>query len=291
MIIVKLKLVFVMAIFLFNYAVSSQNEEAFLQKGNDESYFSAQLNYISDAVFMGRKDSVTAPYLLSSVKYHHKSGFYLEGSFSYLTKSKENEIDLFFLSAGFDFTFNRSVVDISATKYFFKEDSYKVNSEVEADLTAHIVYDFDIINLALIASSYFNDNGSTDFFLTSDISHDFITTNNKFQFSPSVGICLGSQNFYVEHYINRQKGNGSGSMDGNNDQSNSNLTIQENEKFTIMAIEIGFPMWYHSKSLTFSFLPMLVLPQNEAQLVIDETTYEEDLKNIFYWMIGIRYRF
>ena len=92
------------------------------------------MNFINDAVFMGRKDSIATPYLYPSILYHNKSGLYASGSFSYLTKSSESRIDLFLITAGYDFSIKKLTGDISFTKYFFNDDSYNVISEVEADL-------------------------------------------------------------------------------------------------------------------------------------------------------------
>ena len=281
----RLELVVHMVIFLFSYTASAQNVENALRKDDNSSYFSAQINYFSDAVFMGRKDSVAEPYLLPSVKYHHKSGFYLEGSFSYPTKGNDNGIDLFLLSSGFEINFERAVVDLSVSKYFFNDDSYKVISDVEVDVAAYIIYDLDIVDLSLLAGSYFNDNGSSDFFMYSDLSHDLMILRNKLQISPTLGIYLGSQNFYVEYYKKKQTDH------GNNNQTNTNTTILENDKFDLMAIEIGVPVWYNSESLTLYFLPAYVIPQNGAQVVVDDTSFEEDLEDVFYWMAGITYQF
>jgi len=262
----------------------------------EKSYFTADLNYISDAVFMGRKDSIDAPYLYPSITYHHTSGFYTKGSLSYLTSSDQSRIDLFLVTAGFDFTIKNFNGDISATKYFFNEDSYNVISEVEADITAAARYDFDdIINLSIATSLYFSNNSSSDFFLSSELSHDFVTTNQKFQFSPTIGAYFGSQNFYEEYYMSDRFGNGSranGQGNGNiTIPTTTNISIQESEKMNLMAIELSLPMWYSNKSLTISFLPTLAIPQSEANLVVDEALVKEDLKETFYWMVGFSYRF
>lgn len=264
---------------------------------NKESYLSADINYISDAVFMGRKDSISAPYLYPSLTYHHKSGFYGTGSFSFLTKSDQSRIDLFLITAGYDFTANKLTGDFSLTKYFFSEDSYNVISEVEADVSASLTYDFDLLNIMIAASSYINNNNSSDFFLSSELSHDFISNDQKFQISPTVGAYLGSQNFYEEYYINnrigsdRGSGNGQGSGSGSTTETITTISIQESEKFNLMAVEFSLPMWYSEKSFTFSFLPALVVPQSKANILVDEALVKEDLKATFYWMVGLSYQF
>jgi len=259
----------------------------------NNSNLTIAINYISDAVFMGRKDSISAPYLYPSILYHHKSGLYVKGSLSYLTKSNENRIDLYLLTTGFDFNFEKFYGDISATKYFFNDNSYTVISKVDADITASFLYDFKIINISLAASSYFSKNSNFDFFLSSEISHDFITSDKSFQISPTAGIYFGSQNFYEEYYSNNRFGSRSGHGYGsdNNIEITTEVVIQESENFDIMAIEFSLPMWYTDKSFTFLFLPALVIPQNEATITVDETIFKENLKETFYWMIGVNYKF
>ncbi len=273
-------------LFLFGNLMAGQQKDSISETG--KSYFLADMNFISDAVFMGRKDSLTAPYLYPSLTYHHKSGLYAKGSFSYLTKSDEARIDLFLVTAGFDFAMKKFSGDLSATKYFFNDNSFNVISQVEVDVTASFRYDFDLVSLSIAASTYFNNNSSSDFILSSEISHDFITKDNKFQVTPTAGIYLGSQNFYEEYYTSGRSGNMRGA--GNNIPT-TNVTIQESEKFDIMAVEFSLPIWYTNRSLTFSFSPFFVIPQSEATVIVDEILVEEDLDNTFYWMAGISYKF
>lgn len=287
----KLKLETKMVLCFVGLMIIGQHEEIIGQNEEDKSYMSAELNYISDAVFMGRKDSVTAPYLYPSIVYHHRSGFYAKGSFSYLTKPDDSRVDLFLLSSGIDFTFNKIFGDFSVTKYFFNENSYNVISEVTADITADFIYDFEVLNAEISASTYFNKNSSSDFFLTFGLSHDFFSRNNKFQISPDLEVNLGSQNFYQEYYNKIVKGTGSGAMSGNPLNTDTIITIQENEKFNLMSIELSMPMWYNYMAATFLFMPSYVIPQSEAKIIIGETLVEEQLKETFYWVVGFSYKF
>ncbi|SDI52002.1 TorF family putative porin [Winogradskyella thalassocola] len=287
------------ALILFCNLVMSQSDEVIenIEKVNDSSYISLDLNYISDAVFMGRKDSISSPYLCSSITYHHKSGFYATGSVSYLTRADEGRIDLFVLTGGFDFTLKKLDGDISVTKYIFNEDSYNVISQVEADITAQLIYDFNVVNLGIATSVYLNSDSNSDIFLSSEISHDFVSRNEKFQISPTVGVYLGSQNFYEQYYINNRFGNGRGQQGGQGGQTIINMIqatdieFEESEKFGLMAIEFSLPMWYVNEPWVFSVLPTYVLPQNPATLTVDDVVFEEDLENTFYWMVGVAHRF
>lgn len=277
---------------LFGQAVVDSEEQI---KTKETSYVSLGLNFMSDAVYLGRKDSITAPYLYPSITYFNKSGLYATGSFSYLTKSNESRIDLFLGIIGYEITTERFRGDLSFTKYFFNTDSYNVISEVNADITASAGYDFDILDLSLSLTSFFNKSSSSDFFLSSEISHNFVTENRDFQISPTIGGFFGSQNFYEQYYINNrfgsQRGKGSGQGSGGATTTTTTVILDESEKFGLMAIEFSIPFWYIAKPFTMSFLPVLVVPQNPATLTVDSTIYEEDLENTFYWMVGIGYKF
>ena len=77
---------------------------------------------------------------------------------------------MFLLTAGFNFTVKKLSGDISATKYVFNEDSYDVISEVEAVITAQLIYDFDLVNLGIATSFYINSDSNSDVFLSLEIS-------------------------------------------------------------------------------------------------------------------------
>ncbi|MFD0930978.1 hypothetical protein ACFQ0R_00045 [Psychroflexus salinarum] len=267
-------------------------------KTKAKSYFYLGLNFISDAVYMGRKDSISAPYAFPSITYYNKTGLYATGSLSYLTKSNESRIDLFLGTLGYEITTEKFRGDLSVTKYFFNTDSYNVISEVEADITASAGYDFDVIDVSLALTTFFNNNSSSDFILSSEISHNFITKKRDFQISPTVGVFLGSQNFYEEYYINnrfgsqRSQGSSSGQgPGGSTTPTTTTVVLNESEKFGLMAFEFSIPMWYVARPFILSFLPVLVVPQNPASLTVDSTVFEEDLENTFYWMVGVSYKF
>ena len=299
------KLSSLLLILICNYTVFGQNTSESVEQSQmeDPSYVSIAVNFMNDAVYLGRKDSISAPYLYPSITYFNKTGLYATGSFSFLTKSNESRIDLFLGTIGYEINSKKFSSDISFTKYFFNTDSYNVISEVEADLTGTLGYDFDVFNLNLSLTNFFNKNSTSDIFLSSEISHDFVSTDRKFQISPTMGIFLGSQNFYKEYYIynrfgsERSTGSGQGAGQGTGstadpiETTTTTVVLEESEKFDLMAVEFSIPIWYMAKPFTVSFLPVLVVPQNPATLTVDSAIYEEDLENTFYWMVGLSYRF
>ena len=92
--------VFVFIVLLPLLAFAQQDQKKADEK---KSYVLTDISFVSDAVFMGRKDSISAPYLLPSIGYYDASGFYADASLSYLTHSEESRVDLFLLTAGYRF--------------------------------------------------------------------------------------------------------------------------------------------------------------------------------------------
>ncbi len=87
----------------FYFGLIAQNiKKAVKEKSTDTpSYVMADVSYINDAVFMGRRDSIAAPYIFPSIGYYDTSGFFADASASYLTGSEANRVDLFLISAGY----------------------------------------------------------------------------------------------------------------------------------------------------------------------------------------------
>jgi hypothetical protein len=65
----KLNSILIILIVLFSDITLGQNITE-----KEASYVSLNMNFINDAVFMGRKDSIATPYLYPSILYHNKSG-------------------------------------------------------------------------------------------------------------------------------------------------------------------------------------------------------------------------
>lgn len=98
------KLSSLLLILICNYTVFGQNTSDSVEQSQmeDPSYVSIAVNFMNDAVYLGRKDSISAPYLYPSITYFNKTGLYATGSFSFLTKSNESRIDLFLGTIGYE---------------------------------------------------------------------------------------------------------------------------------------------------------------------------------------------
>lgn len=261
---------------------------------NSKSYILTDISYINDAVFMGRRDSVAAPYIFPSIGYYDMSGFFVDASASYLVASEENRVDLFLTSLGYMFANEKLSGGISGTAYFFNDESYNTKSSVLGDISGFLSYDLKALEVSLMASTYFNDGSSTDIFTGLMLDRIFCSNDKSFLIDPSITLYAGSQYFYQEYYstsrLGNRKGQGQGSGNFNSTLSTA-VEIQEASKFNILNVELSLPLQYYHKQFIFSFTPVLALPQSSATIITEDSVISENLENTFYFSVGISYWF
>lgn len=275
--------------------LSQSNTTTVKEKSNDnQSYLLTDISYINDAIFMGRRDSIAAPYIFPSIGYFDESGFFADVSVSYLTSADESRVDLFLMSAGYLFDSKKWSGSISGTAYFFNEESYNVQSETVGDITGTIGYDLDALEITLMASSYFNKESSTDIFAGLMLDHTVYAFDNSLLINPSLAMYAGSQYFYQEYYSTSRLGSRKGQGKGTSVTepiSVANVEIKEASEFNLLNVELSLPLQYYHKQFIFSFTPTWAFPQSSATITTVDTVFEEDLKNVFYWSAGISYWF
>ncbi|MGB5781042.1 MAG: hypothetical protein WBM42_04160, partial [Eudoraea sp.] len=236
----------------------------------DFSYFLANVSYINDNVFMGRRDSIAAPYLFPSIGYYNKSGFFADASLSFLTGPEANRVDLFLLSTGYNFNLNKFSGGISGTAYFFNEESFNVMSSVLGDLTGIVSYDFEVMEASFSLTSYFNDGSSTDIITGLMLDRTFYAINKNLMINPSISLYAGTQHFYQQYYsssrLGNRKGNGMGNSGSESAEPNM-INIDEVEKFKVLNIELAIPLHYNYRHFFFSFYPMMAFPQSSATII------------------------
>ncbi|MBT8297402.1 MAG: hypothetical protein KJO52_03635 [Maribacter sp.] len=276
--------------------LAQSNKTTVKEKSNqNSSYLLTDISYINDAVFMGRRDSIAAPYIFPSIGYYDASGFFGNASVSYLTSADESRVDLFLLSAGYLIDSRKWKGGISGTAYFFNKDSYNVLSETVGDITGILGYDLDAFEATLIASSYFNKESSADIFAGLMLDRTFYAADNALLINPSLAIYAGSQNFYEAYYttsrLGNRKGQGKGTL-GTATSTVTNVEIKEASEFNILNIELSLPLQYYHKQFIFSVTPTWAFPQSSATTITTEdSVFEEDLENVFYWSVGVSYWF
>lgn len=286
-------LITLLNVFLCFSEVHAQTEKSHNKDStSDKSELRIGILYTSDYYFMGRSDSAKAPYLSPSVGYYHKSGLSIRSALSYLTTSGEGRIDLYTISGGYDYYGSQFAAGISLSQYFFNDLSYVVQAEMSTFLNVHGGYDFSAF--MLFADVSFGFSEGTDVFVGAEINRTFYAIRNKLRITPAIYINAGSQNYYSEYYTmrNEQTGAGKGKgKGGSTTQPIQNTQILESEKFQILDYEADVQISYKMGKIRLFAAATWTFPKNPSTVITDQGTYEEELKNGFYWNSGLRLTF
>lgn len=270
-----------------------------------QSEWRLDLRYTSDYLYMGRSDSVKAPYLSPSIGYYHKSGLFLKAGLSYLTTQDNSRVDLYTVSGGYHYYGKRAAAGASLTEYFFSDRSYAVQAEMNTYLNAFVAYDFKFLIGYLDGSVGFS--GSADAFFGAELNRTFYLLHYKLRITPSVYANAGTQRYYEAYYVQRsmQTGAGGGSsgkgkggngpMSGGGGTSTTTTTtmmqVVSPDQFQLLDYEGALQVVYKWNKVKFFTTGTWTFPVNPATVVTDLGTYEEELKNDFYWSAGIRLTF
>ena len=256
------------------------------------SHFRLTSYYLSNAVYSGRKDSLTVPYLKTSISYLHKSGFTASAGFSALVKpANPITIDAFWLDAGYEFTlggkFNGG---INLTKTFYSDASFSVSSEIKGEAGAYLGYDAGIVSINTSAYAIFSQ--STDISSTLGLSHLFTIEmkDNALTIEPSFTAGFGTRNFYEAYFKNRKfatTGTGKGhSGPKRNNTSPSTITIKNSNGYGLLDYETALMIKYESLKWGLYINPTYAVPVNPTSYILNNITKTEHLTNSFYFELG-----
>src|SRR5579863_8639251 len=159
-----------------------------------KSYFRVGVDYLSDNVYFGRKDSVASPYITPTIGYYHKSGFHINASGSYLAVSGNSRFDLFTIDAGYGFHSRKVEVSANVIQYFYNNDSYNVESEIKQNAILLFGYDFGFVKPVIMG--IFNFGKKADYGGNFGLEHSFFAMDDKLSITPTVSTNASTQNYY-----------------------------------------------------------------------------------------------
>jgi hypothetical protein len=257
----------------------------------NSSYVTAAVNYASDWVFAGRKDSVKCPYVSPSVSYYHKSGLFVKGQFSYLTAASAGRIDMFSFSGGYLFSKSRLYGGVDGSVQLFNDSSYAVSSTMSGRIGVYTGYDFSMAELTLDVNGLFG-QGATDVLTGIELSRRFWLFNDRVTIYPSVYVLAGTQNYYSDYYTTRRSGAKGRPGRGSAGESEvTSFVSSTTRRFELLSIDISLPLSYSFGQCKVSFTPVYSFPQNIPDVTTSGTTTSQDFGNLFYWNAGFRYVF
>ena len=294
--------------FATTLSVAAQDKKA-AKKEESKSFFKFDVSYLTNSVYLGRKDSAILPYLTPSFGYFDKSGFYITTSASY--SSTDNRIDYYSLDAGYDFSINDKLSgSISANKSFYNDNSNNVSSDIGAGLSTGFTYDFDVLTLHAGASLSFASKTDVGINISADHAFYFGEDGNQWSVTPTATLNMNTLHFY-EGYTNRANGNKQKKKDPlvASVTSTTTITNKNANNLTLMDYELSIPVGYDTKKWGVYFTPTVAIPQNPIYTkttsviklkngnIITPPAYdstpdsEKNLSSTFYAEVGVYFKF
>jgi hypothetical protein len=277
---------------LFSQAEKSKE----LQKEQDslaqkKSYGQFALEYNSNSVYLGRKDSLGTPYLSPTLGYYDKSGLFIEGNLSYLMRSGDSRIDETTIRGGWDFSKGNFSGELAAEKNFYNSSSTNVKSEVKGSISFLASYDFGVIETMLTPGVNFGNKN--DFTLQWQVDHPFTADEEKFSITPSFLLNGSTRNFYGSYFGKRR-------LKKKGQTATVTAVVNDASKFKIMDYELSLPLSYTLNRFTFGINPTYAIPQNPAVLTVTVKppagpavihTVNEQIENVFFIELSASIKF
>lgn len=271
--------------------------------------FKIQIDYLNNYIYNGRADSIASPYQITTASVNFGNGFYSNFIANYLLTPNQRRFDFFELDLGYEYTLGKKVSgELYASKYFYSNQSSLLNGDITSDFGATFNYDLGFLQLNNTADIFFS--GKSDFQLMPGVekSFEFGKENTKWEITPGIYSVLSSLNYYesvLTRNLNRQKGLKSALPVSGNTQSTTTVV---DKGFKLLAIECSIPISYQADKWGFQCTPTFAIPYHPIKTVttnsisllngaatsstIDSTPYSEKyLSNLFYFQIGLSYKF
>jgi hypothetical protein len=257
------------------------------RQDNDESdpyehasYFMYGLNYLSNNVYLGRKDSVRIPYITPYAGYHFKSGFYARALLSY-TSSPKAHVDLTTLEAGYDHSFNEHINGgINLDKFFYSKTTTSIRANTSGSLGLYGQYTNDWIEPQVSLDANLNKK-SADYVVGVMLDHDFSAYNSHLHIVPAVAMNSGTQHYYDEYFTDRLNKKG---------KPINGKAIANASRFVALDYELSAKATYYTGKWLFALVPVFAIPTSPSTISLPNSLIKEKISNTFYIELDICHR-
>ena len=281
----KQLLLYFSVIFLF---MQSANAQPFADNDDDDpyehvSYFMFGMNYLSNNVYLGRKDSTRLPYVSPYIGYHNKTGLFIKTMASYAPTKKI--IDLVTIEAGYDHSFGEHInAGVNVDRFFYNKNSLSIRSNTKGCAGIFGQYSNNWIEPQITFDANFNKK-STDYVLNFQLDHNFCLANNTLNIIPTAAMNSGTQHYYDEYFVTR--------LTKNDKTVKVKKVVANANKFNPLDYEFSTKVTYRITKWLFTLIPTYAIPVSPAQITLPATknlperTYHEKLSNSFYVELDI----
>ena len=262
-----------------------------------KTHIETGVNYQSNDVYLGRKDSTLLPYYIPFISYFHKSGLYFSVHLNYLKNTEASRVDLVTLETGYVFSSGNYDGQVNVSKFFYNSQSSSVSSEIQAGLEYQNGFDFGFIKPTLDINLSFGNK--IDYTGSFGLEHEFAGLHKKLEITPTLIVNGGTQNYYDSYFKNKRYSNKKGGQNIQNGLSSVTGSVVSPANFKILDYEASVPFSYTIKNLVINFTPVYAIPVNAALINIhtgqnngtsSNQVMVENISNTFYWIVGITFR-
>lgn len=281
----KLIFIFISLITITQAAIAQPVTGSYKDEDEDDpyehkSYFMFGLNYLSDNVYLGRKDSVALPYISPYIGYHFSNGLY--GKLMVSDAPTLHRIDLATLEAGYDHSFGDHFnMGAYADKFYYNKNSNSIRSSSKGCLGAYGQFSNDWIEPQLSWDFNFN-KASTDYVLGLQLDHDFDIANHTWHIVPAIGINYGTQHYYDEYFINR--------LTKKDKTIKVKKVLANANNFVPLDYEFSIKVTYRITKWLFTLTPTYAIPTSPSTITLPNRIVTEKLSNSFYMELDICHR-
>ncbi len=253
------------------------------------SYLSIGANYISNNVYLGRKDSIAVPYISPYIGYTLKNGLYAKCLESYQATKTDAHFDLFTFELGYTHLFwNTLSTSASYDKYSFSDSSENIKSSIKSSLMLSFLYMNNYVEpLATFIIDRTNEN-KTDIVANFGIDHTFFLLHDNMNIIPTLSANFGTQNYYNEAIIKKETKKGKKVV--------NQRAVNATNQFELLDYELSVQAIYKIQNWVFLLVPTYALPENPSTTTIITKTggtnvFAEQISNSFFIELDASYRF
>ena len=250
---------------------SDRSDSSATSKPYDRSLI-LSVEYSSDKVFYGRRTSERILYIIPSLFYQGKSGFYTGFSSCRLIKP-EKYWDQSQLMVGWDFSLAKKIeTSVSYSRFAYNDSSLQIQSSLKNNVELSFSLDSALIQPRLTGGLYFG-AAAPDFLCAFELSHEFsfeylFGDRDGLYIRPTAALSAGSLHYYRLAL---------------RDSGQRFLAAREVTKFKISGIDFSLPVEYDIGRFIIGVSANYNIPLNQPLYLKAQPA--------FYFTAGIGFRF
>ncbi|MCW3123271.1 MAG: hypothetical protein JWQ38_2763 [Flavipsychrobacter sp.] len=270
---------------LFTGSITAQPVTGINNDDNDDPYenmhyFMFGANYLSDNVYVGRKDSARSPYYSPYMGYHLKNGLYAKVTASY--SGNKRRVDLLTLEAGYEHTFGEHLnTGATIDKFFYNKNTNTIRGNTRASTGIYGQYSNNWVQ-PMVCFDVNLDKKKADYVVGIVLDHDFKLLDKTLHIIPAATLNAGTQHFYDDYLL--------GKLLKSDKTLKLTQALATANRFKALDYELSTKITYRTGKWLFTAIPTYAIPLNPNTIVFPKITYQEKLVNSFYIELDICHR-